>query len=106
MVEFRQLFLNKQDAMLHPQPMTLPNFSKASVLVVGDVAGSLLVCETRVSPKHLADCQNRKHRPPPWRCWDVAQYCALGAQVALLGITGNDEAAHLVRSTYRRKRST
>jgi D-beta-D-heptose 7-phosphate kinase/D-beta-D-heptose 1-phosphate adenosyltransferase len=87
--------------MLHPQPITLPDFSKASILVVGDVMlDRYWFGETsRVSPEApvpIVKIESADHRPGG--AGNVAlNIAALGANVTLLGITGNDEAAHILR---------
>lgn len=86
--------------MLNSLPKTLPNFSEASTLVVGDIMldrywfGETL----RVSPEApvpIVKINNANNRPGG--AANVAlNIAALGAKVTLLGITGNDEAADML----------
>lgn len=83
--------------MQHPLPKILPDFSAASVLVIGDVMldrywfgdTSRISPEAPVPIVKIDSTDNR-----PGGAGNVAlNIAALGAHVTLLGITGNDEAA-------------
>lgn len=86
--------------MEYPLPAVLPDFSIASVLVVGDVLldrywfGETL----RISPEApvpIVKIEETTHRPGG--AGNVAlNITALGAKTILLGITGNDEASHIL----------
>ncbi len=86
--------------MQFPLPKTLPDFSRASILVIGDVMldrywfgdTSRISPEAPVPIVKIAGADNR-----PGGAGNVAlNIAALGAKTTLLGITGNDEAAHLL----------
>lgn len=96
MIEFRN-FLNHEATMQHLLPKSLPNFSKASVLVIGDVMldrywfgdTSRISPEAPVPVVKIDSADNR-----PGGAGNVAlNIAALGAKVTLLGLTGDDEAA-------------
>lgn len=83
--------------MQHPLPKTLPDFSQASILVLGDVMldrywfgdTSRISPEAPVPIVKIDGADNR-----PGGAGNVAlNIAALGAKVTLLGLTGNDEAA-------------
>lgn len=86
--------------MQQPLPKTLPDFSKAHVLVIGDVMldrywfGDTL----RISPEApvpVVTVNNTDNRPGG--AGNVAlNIAALGAQITLIGITGQDEAGRLL----------
>lgn len=84
--------------MKHLLPKTLPNFTQASLLVVGDVMlDRYWFGDTgRVSPEApvpIVKINSIDDRPGG--AGNVAlNIAALGAKVTLLGITGNDEASH------------
>lgn len=79
-------------------PKTLPDFTNASILVVGDVMVDRYWFgdTTRISPEApvpIVNINNTDNRPGG--AGNVAlNIAALGAKVILLGITGNDEPAH------------
>src|SRR3990167_2988286 len=84
--------------MQHLLPKILPDFSRARVLVVGDVMldrywfgdASRLSPEAPVPIVKVNSTDNR-----PGGAGNVAlNIAALGAKAILLGITGNDEAAN------------
>lgn len=86
--------------MQHLLPKTLPDFGKASLLVVGDVMlDRYLFGQTaRISPEapvpivHITDTDNR-----PGGAANVAlNIAAIGGQVSLLGVSGDDEAASMM----------
>src|SRR5262245_27903787 len=86
--------------MLYPIPKSIPDFGTASVLVVGDVMLDRYWFgdTSRVSPEapvpivKIASSDNR-----PGGAGNVAlNITALGAKATLLGITGDDEAAHML----------
>ena len=86
--------------MRQPLPKTLPAFSDTSILVIGDVMLDRYWFgdTSRVSPEapvpivKIASTDNR-----PGGAGNVAlNLAALGVPVTLLGITGNDDAAHLL----------
>ena len=86
--------------MQQPLPKTLPPFGNTSVLVIGDVLLDRYWFgdTSRVSPEapvpivKVASTDNR-----PGGAGNVAlNIAALGVNVTLLGITGNDEAARLL----------
>lgn len=83
--------------MQYPLPKTLPDFSRANILVVGDVMLDRYWFgeTTRISPEApvpIVKISNADHRPGG--AGNVAlNIAALGAKVTLLGITGKDEAA-------------
>ena len=93
----------------HPMTNTeLPNFSQASILVIGDVmldrywfgdAG-------RISPEApVPVVKIRQVDDRPGGAGNVAlNIAALGAKVTLMGITGNDEAARILSRTTQRNR--
>jgi D-beta-D-heptose 7-phosphate kinase/D-beta-D-heptose 1-phosphate adenosyltransferase len=82
-------------------PPVLPDFSQASILVIGDIMvdkywfGDTL----RISPEApvpIVKIHDTNHRPGG--AGNVAlNIAALGATVTLIGITGNDEAAYLLK---------
>lgn len=83
--------------MQHLLPKKLPNFSGASILVVGDIMldrywfgdASRISPEAPVPIVKIGSADNR-----PGGAGNVAlNLAALGSQVTLLGITGDDEAA-------------
>src|SRR3990167_9318116 len=83
--------------MTHPFPRTIPDFSRASILVAGDVMLDRYWFgdTSRISPEapvpiiKINTTDNR-----PGGAANVAlNITALGGQATLLGITGNDEAA-------------
>jgi D-beta-D-heptose 7-phosphate kinase/D-beta-D-heptose 1-phosphate adenosyltransferase len=86
--------------MPHSLPNALPPFNQASILVIGDVMldrywfGDTL----RISPEApvpIVKVNGTDNRPGG--AANVAlNIAALGANVMLLGITGNDEAAHIL----------
>ena len=86
--------------MIYTLPQTLPDFSRASVLVLGDVMLDRYWFgdATRISPEApvpIVKIENVDHRPGG--AGNVAlNIAALQAKVTLLGVTGNDEAAHLL----------
>lgn len=86
--------------MQHPLPMLLPNFSHASVLVIGDIMlDRYWFGDTgRISPEApvpVVKISNTDNRPGG--AGNVAlNIAALGAKVMLLGLTGNDEAAEIL----------
>src|SRR3990167_3103390 len=79
---------------------SLPDFSKARLLVVGDVMlDRYFFGDTkRISPEApipIVTVTHRDHRPGG--AGNVAlNIASLGGKVTLLGITGNDEAAHIL----------
>ncbi len=79
-------------------PTTLPDFSQARLLVVGDVMlDRYWFGDTRrISPEApvpIVNINNTDNRPGG--AGNVAlNIAALGANITLLGVTGNDEAAH------------
>lgn len=86
--------------MHNPLPKTLPDFSTASVLVIGDVMldrywfgdTSRISPEAPVPIVKINSADNR-----PGGAGNVAlNIAALGAKTTLLGITGNDEAATIL----------
>lgn len=83
--------------MQHPLPKSLPDFSRASVLVVGDVMlDRYWFGDTaRISPEApvpIVKIDSTDNRPGG--AGNVAlNIAALGANVTLLGMTGHDEAA-------------
>src|SRR5580704_100921 len=86
----------------------LPDFSKASILVIGDVMldrywfgdTSRISPEAPVPIVKVISADNR-----PGGAGNVAlNIAALGAKITLLGITGNDEAAHLLDEQLRAAR--
>lgn len=87
--------------MQHPLSHTLPDFPQATVLVVGDVMlDRYWFGDTaRISPEApvpIVNIAGVDHRPGG--AGNVAlNIAALGASVTLLGITGNDEAARILR---------
>ncbi len=86
--------------MQSSQPKTLPDFSAASVLVIGDVMLDRYWFgdTSRVSPEApvpIVKINGNDNRPGG--AANVAlNIAALGASVTLLGITGNDEAASIL----------
>jgi D-beta-D-heptose 7-phosphate kinase/D-beta-D-heptose 1-phosphate adenosyltransferase len=86
--------------MLNPLPKTMPNFSDASILVIGDVMLDRYWFgdTSRVSPEApvpIVKIANEDNRPGG--AGNVAlNIAALGAKTTLLGLTGNDEAAYLL----------
>ncbi len=87
--------------MQYPLPNTLPDFQRAAVLVVGDVMldrywfgdAARISPEAPVPIVNIAGVDDR-----PGGAGNVAlNIAALGASVTLLGITGNDEAARILR---------
>jgi D-beta-D-heptose 7-phosphate kinase / D-beta-D-heptose 1-phosphate adenosyltransferase len=84
--------------MPYPLPKTLPSFANTSVLVVGDIMlDRYWFGETgRISPEApvpIVNIQSTDNRPGG--AANVAlNIAALEAKVTLLGITGDDEAAH------------
>lgn len=84
--------------MLQALPKTLPDFTQASVLVVGDVMIDRYWFgdTSRISPEApvpIVNIKNIDNRPGG--AGNVAlNIAALGANVTLLSLTGNDEAAH------------
>lgn len=99
MLEFRN-FISGKTIMQHLLPKTLPDFSRASILVVGDVMlDRYLFGQTqRISPEapvpivHINNNDNR-----PGGAANVAlNIAAIGGKVTLLGITGRDEAADIL----------
>lgn len=84
--------------MHHPLPKQLPDFEQGSVLVIGDVMlDRYWFGETaRISPEAPIPVVNVKTTDDrPGGAANVAlNIAALGSQVALIGITGQDEAAH------------
>src|SRR5436309_2958897 len=86
--------------MQYPLPKTLPDFSTASILVIGDVMLDRYWFgdTSRVSPEapvpivKIASTDNR-----PGGAGNVAlNIASLGAKAILIGITGNDEAANML----------
>lgn len=86
--------------MPNPLPQSLPDFSTAAVLVIGDVMldrywfgdTSRISPEAPVPIVKIEGADNR-----PGGAGNVAlNIAALGAKTTLLGITGNDEAADLL----------
>ncbi|TAK73741.1 MAG: bifunctional D-glycero-beta-D-manno-heptose-7-phosphate kinase/D-glycero-beta-D-manno-heptose 1-phosphate adenylyltransferase HldE [Gammaproteobacteria bacterium] len=84
--------------MPYPLPKTLPPFANASILVVGDIMldrywfgdTSRISPEAPVQVVKIRSTDNR-----PGGAGNVAlNIAAVGAEVTLLGITGQDEAAH------------
>lgn len=99
MIELRN-FIKRLRNMQHLLPKKLPNFSSASILVVGDVMldrywfgdTSRISPEAPVPIVKIANDDNR-----PGGAGNVAlNIAALGAKVTLLGIVGDDEAAHIL----------
>lgn len=86
--------------MQHPIPKVLPDFSQASILVIGDVMlDRYWFGDTaRISPEApvpVVKINNNDNRPGG--AGNVAlNIAALGAHVSLLGLVGNDEAANLL----------
>ncbi len=86
--------------MQYPLPKSLPDFSTASVLVVGDVMLDRYWFgdSSRISPEApvpIVKIDNTDNRPGG--AGNVAlNISALGAKTTLLGITGADEAASLL----------
>jgi len=84
--------------MLSLLPKTLPDFSRAAILVVGDVMLDRYWFgdTSRVSPEAPVPIVNiRGNDDRPGGAGNVAlNITTLGAQVTLLGITGNDQAAN------------
>lgn len=84
--------------MQHPTTQHLPDFTQATVLVIGDVMLDRYWFgdTSRVSPEApvpIVKIDGKDDRPGG--AGNVAlNIAALGAQVTLLGITGADEAAH------------
>lgn len=87
--------------MPHPLPKVLPDFTAASVLVIGDVMldrywfgdTSRISPEAPVPVVKIDSTDNR-----PGGAGNVAlNIASLGASVTLLGITGDDEAGHLLK---------
>lgn len=96
MIEFRKF--NKEPRTMHqPLPKILPDLSKASVLVIGDVMLDRYWFGNtgRISPEAPVPIVNiRNVDDRPGGAGNVAlNIASLGGQVTLLGITGNDEAA-------------
>ena len=96
MLESPQLMTFSKDCMRHPLPKELPDFSRANVLVIGDVMlDRYWFGDTqRVSPEApvpIVNIRNTDHRPGG--AGNVAlNIASLGGNVTLLGITGNDDA--------------
>lgn len=92
------LFTIVPDDMHQPLPQQLPDFSQGSVLVVGDVMLDRYWFgdTSRISPEApipVVRVKNTDDRPGG--AGNVAlNIGALGSHVTLLGITGQDEAAH------------
>lgn len=88
--------------MHHLLPQTLPDFSQADVLIIGDVMLDRYWFgdTTRISPEApvpIVKINNRDHRPGG--AANVAlNIAALGANVTLLGVVGEDEAAQTLRA--------
>jgi D-beta-D-heptose 7-phosphate kinase/D-beta-D-heptose 1-phosphate adenosyltransferase len=86
--------------MQHPLPELLPDFSSAKVLVIGDVMLDRYWFGTtaRISPEApvpIVNINNVDNRPGG--AGNVAlNIAALGGEVTLLGIVGNDEAANVL----------
>lgn len=86
--------------MQHPLPINLPNFATARILVIGDVMLDRYWFgdTTRISPEApvpIVKINGMDHRPGG--AGNVAlNIVALGAQVTLLGIVGEDEAAQVL----------
>ena len=78
----------------------LPNFSKASVVVIGDIMLDRYWFgdAARISPEAPVPVVNIKHTDErPGGASNVAlNIAALGANVTLIGITGHDEAAQIL----------
>src|SRR5476651_1204404 len=81
-------------------PTTLPDFSKASVLLVGDVMLDRYFFgdAARISPEAPVPVVNIKESDErPGGAANVALNIAtLGAKITLVGITGKDEAAQVL----------
>lgn len=87
---------------MHCLPKSLPDFKKASILVIGDIMlDRYWFGDTaRISPEApvpIVKINSIDHRPGG--AGNVAlNISALGATVTLAGLTGNDEAAHTLKS--------
>lgn len=86
--------------MQHPLPKTVPNFSAASILVIGDIMLDRYWFgdTSRISPEAPVPIVNIDYIDNrPGGAANVAlNIAALGAKTTLLGIIGHDEAASLL----------
>ncbi len=96
--------------MPYPLPKTVPDFSPASVLVIGDVMLDRYWFgdTSRISPEApvpIVKITSTDHRPGG--AGNVAlNIAALGAKTTLLGMTGNDDAARrAIDNSFSRPRS-
>ena len=86
--------------MPYSLPKTLPSFENSSILVIGDVMLDRYWFghTSRVSPEApvpIVNINNSDHRPGG--AGNVAlNIASLGTKVTLLGMIGNDEAAHIL----------
>ena len=87
--------------MHYPLPQSLPHFNQASILVVGDIMLDRYWFgdTSRISPEApvpIVRVDHIDHRPGG--AANVAlNIAALGAKTILLGMTGKDEAAHILQ---------